>query len=302
VKIHPNAAYAQIELCGFAINRGSGAIATNNTLSQDIRFDDVFAAIQLDTSALLNPQGSIMPNQTVGVNYTTTNSSVTFSWGSQSMLRADGTTLTVQAGSLSYSGLASSTTYYSYWYVRASDGTLQVTNGNPPPTSPNALMAMQVGLDGRIPIAAIPFTTLAADNGGTGGGQGGGLNTCAEENEIVEVEGKGQIKVGDAQIGDKIKGKCFHTGEDVYREVLQVRSTSCGAWRMVDGHRVTPCEPIYHEGSWKPAYRAIGATLDKMQGRRIDLSLKIDEYDEQNYWLVTGTPLLIHNAPPILVC
>jgi hypothetical protein len=302
VKIHANAAYVQIELCGFAINRTSGAILANNTLSQDIRFDDVFAAIQLDSSALLNPQGSILPNQAVGVNYSLTNSSVTFSWGSQSVLRADGTTLTTVPGSVTYSGLGPSTTYYTYWYIRISDGTLQTTNGNPPPTSPNALMAAQVGLDGRIPVAAIPFTTLAADNGGTGGGTGGGVDTCAEENELVEVEGKGQIPVGQVARGDKIKGKSFKTGEDVYREVLQVRTASCSAWRMVDGHRVTPCEPIYHEGSWKPAYRATGATLDKMQGRRVDLSLKIDEYDEQNYWLVSGTPLLIHNAPPILVC
>ena len=73
------------------------------------------------------------------------------------------------------------------------------------------------------------------------------------------------------------------------------RSKTKPAWRMVDGHRVSPCEAIYHESTWKPAFTATGAMVDYSSGLKVQLSLDADNYSEQNYYLVSGTPLLIHN-------
>jgi len=287
-----NAAFVQMECCAFA-SCGSPVWSGPNIFMQ-LRFDDVFLTMQLTSSGMLNAQGSIMPNQPISINYSSTNSGVSFSWGQQSMLRSDGSTLNIPAGSSSFSSLASSTTYYTYWYVRVSDGTLQMTNGNPPPTSPSAYMAAQAGLDGRIPISPISFTTLAAGNGGSSGGTGGGANTCPESAELVDVQGKGQIEAGAVKAGDMIRGKNCKTGADVYRKVLQVAAQSCAAWRVVDGHRVSPCEPVYFNGEWMPAYRA-SAQADEYIGKKVLITVEADSDSEHNYYLVAGDALLIHN-------
>ncbi|HLH35991.1 MAG TPA: hypothetical protein VKX41_15065 [Alloacidobacterium sp.] len=243
--------------------------------------------------------------QGVIINYTFTNSSVQFTWDAQSLLLADGTSINLPAGSLSYTDLSPSTTYYTYWcegltmtrqgLVTHVFPNLFVTNPDPPPTSPNATMAAQMALDGRVPIGVISFTTLASSNSGSGSGTGGGGNVCPEAAERVDVRGKGATLAGDVLPGDYLRGYSFRTGMDVYRRVIQVRRVSCSTWRIVDGHRVSPCEPVYQNGKWIPAYRADGAKLDTMAGIKIFISIESDEYDEQNFWLVDGPPLLIHN-------
>jgi hypothetical protein len=118
----------------------------------------------------------------------------------------------------------------------------------------------------------------------------------------VEEQTKGIIKAIDVVAGDYLKGKCFATGEDVFRRVIQTSSQEAAIWRGVEGHKVSPCEPIWHEGEWKPSYKATGATVDRSLGTRVDISLNSDDYNEQNYYLVSGTPLLIHNTQMILSC
>src|SRR5581483_5282447 len=157
------------------------------------------------------------------------------------------------------------------------------------------LLAAQTARDGCVSIGVLAFTTIAADNGGTGSGTGGNGNTCPEAAEIVDVQGKGNTPAGEVKAGDFLRGKSLKTGEDVYRKVIQVRKVSCAAWRIIDGHRVSPCEPVYQNNQWIPAFRAKGAVVDTMLGEKIYISIESDEYNEQNYWLSSGTPLLIHN-------
>ena len=158
----------------------------------------------------------------------------------------------------------------------------------------------ECALDGRIPIGVISFTTLANSNPGSGGGTGGGGNTCPESAELVEIQGKGKIPAGSVAIGDLIKGFSFKTNADVFRRVTQINYQSCAAWRMVEAHRVSPCESVYSGTQFMPAFRAPGSTVDAMTGKKVLISVATDEYNEQNYWLVSGTPLLIHNyyEPP----
>jgi hypothetical protein len=233
--------------------------------------------------------------QLITVNYSVTNSGVAFTWAAQTILLADGSSLHVPTGSLTYSGLSSSTTYYTYWYTSASTGALGQSNSNPPATSPSSLLIAQCSLQGRISIPAISFTTLAATNTGSGSGTGGGGDTCPEAAEQVTTQNRGTIAAGDVRVGDLIKGKSFKSDADVYRKVVQVRSVESSSWRIIDGHRVSPCEAIYYDGQWMPAYRASGATIDTALGRKMLISVASDEYDEQNYYLSGGTTLLIHN-------
>ena len=298
-----NAAYLNFECAIFGLSTASGNTQIGNGLVMDFAFDDLFLVFTTTSSALLNPQGSIQPNQSVLLTYTCTKSSVSITFPAQSIYRSDGTTLSVPAGGLTWNNLAASTTYYFYPYVLITNQSINFVGGlSTPLTSPNTFYAAQTALDGCIPIPVMKITTLASTNGGSGSGTGGGGDTCPEADELVEIEGKGQIRAGDVGPGDWIKGYSFRTQRDSYRRVLQVQSVTAAAWRMLEGHRVSPCEPVYHEGQWQPAFRARGAAHDAFEGHKVRISVEADEYDEMNYWLVSGgEPLLIHNTQ-ILPC
>lgn len=254
--------------------------------------------IHISTS--LNPQGSILPNQPIDIAYTTTDVQIVLTLNPVTLLRADGSTFSVPSGSATYSGLTQTTTYYFYPYVDAVTGALGFANPSPPSTTPNVTQAMQTSLDGRIATTPFNVTTLATPTGGgspppSGGGSGGG-GRCPEANELVDVQGKGNVKVGDVVAGDYVRGKSFKDNVDVYRRVIQTITVPCASWYMVNGYRCSPTESVYYNGAWVIAFRVPGATLDTTVSNKIKLSVETDEYDEQNYYLVTGTtPLLIHN-------
>jgi hypothetical protein len=251
--------------------------------------------VVLTTSTFLNSQGSIPPVQTFVWGTTTVNpTAFTLNWSAQSLPRGDGTTLAVSAGSKTYSGLASSTTYRVYPYIRISDGTIQFANGAPPPTTANAAYALAAALDGRVDLGVITVTTQAS--GGTGGGYID-PSPCPEQSELVTVEGRGEITASQVVAEDRILGRSIATGEDVYRLVVFTSTDVCRTWRLVDGHRVTSCEPIYKDG-WVPAFRVPGAAFDIYDGRKVNITIESDEYDESNYYIGSGdNRLLIHNRP-----
>lgn len=103
------------------------------------------------------------------------------------------------------------------------------------------------------------------------------------------------IPAGAVKVGDWLRGRSFKSGVDVFRKAIQVRSVESSIWRIVAAHKVSPCEAVYAEGQWMPAYRVPGASVDTIRGVKVLISLESDENDEQNYWLVEGTALLIHN-------
>lgn len=259
-----------------------------------------------DTSTGFNGQGSLVPDQALIVSYSFTDTTIALTWASQGKLRADGSTLTVAAGSKSYSGLTPSTDYYIYSRVKVDDptpglGTIGFANPDPPPTSPNAVYAAQASLDGFSPLQVIHIRTAAASSPG-GGGTGGGGDVCPEAAELVRVRDRGDIRAIDVEVGDWILGRSFaQGGAEVYRRVIAKRTKQAAAWRMLREKRVSPCEPVWIDGAgWLPAFRAPGSTFDGYLGTRVDLSVEADVYDEANYLLVAGEPLLIHNINTIV--
>lgn len=214
-------------------------------------------------------------------------------------------------GGAVYTGLTASTGYFLYPYLDIPTSTIKFSNGSPPGTSPSDVFSLQCSLDGRQSFPVTKVTTPTS--GGTGGGTGGGSGTCPESNELVwlrrysndgELLFDGQIKVGlvksgyesddgTKKTGDFLKGFSFTRNQDVYRAVQQVQHAYCAGWMIVDGHRVTACESIYHQKEWKPAWRSQGAIQDNAIGTKVLIQVEADWDDEHNYYI---GDLLIHNG------
>jgi hypothetical protein len=241
------------------------------------------------TSTLLNGQGSIIPNENVVYTTSYSSSSVGVSVAAQSLLRADGSTQTVNAASLSYTGLSAYTTYHLYPYVSVASGNLMATNGNPPPTVANATMALQAAADGRISLGAVTITT-SASGGGTGGGSGG--ISCPESQEIVCERDRGKIAAGDVVVGNYILGHSFTTGEDVYRRVIHIRKETCYAWRVIGGHKNSPCESVHYNEQWMPAFMVPSASFNGDKGTKVMITVEAGIDNDHNYYI---GDLLIHN-------
>lgn len=249
-------------------------------------------------SSGLNAQGSIVPIQPINSpSWTTTSSSIALSWASQTVGLSDGSSIVIAAGSKSYTGLGASTTYHIYPYVDIPTLTIMFANASPPPTSANSADSLAANADGTYSMTPLTITTVAT---GGGGGSGGGGGYCPESHELVDVQGKGLVPVGDVEGGDYIKGYSFKTKADVYRKVVSVASASCAAWRVIRGHKVSPCEPVWVGSDCMPAYRAPGAAFDGSVGIKSQIHVNSDDYDECNFWLFGGSePLLVHNQQPL---
>lgn len=275
-------------------NFGLNAQPLSNLTATTFAISSGNTGITSGSSSGLNSQGSIIPTSSIILSASFNSSSITMTWTSQSLLRADGTSLSIASGSQTWTGLSASTTYYIYPTINASTGAIGFTNPTPPTTSPSNVYATQSGADGYIALATYIVTT-SSSGGGTGGGSTGGDDTCPEGNEIVDVQGKGNIAASSVMAGDYIRGRCFGSNSDVYRRVVETKHSPSVAWRMVEGHRVSPCEPVFYDGAWMPAYRVPGSTLDTTSGVKVQITVDTGDYDEANYYLTSGTGLLIHN-------
>src|SRR3984957_5020285 len=124
-------------------------------------------------------KGSVAPTWSGAFTYVSTTSSITWSWSSLTIARADGTTTVVANGSLAVSALAAATTYYFYpywddvalaivWVEGISGSVGSPANAQSAKTN---IAAQQQALQGRVPLsqgAMIAATTSS----GTGGGSG----------------------------------------------------------------------------------------------------------------------------------
>lgn len=228
---------------------------------------------------------------------------VAYTWAAQTLMRTDGSTVVMRAGSLTWTKvLAPSTTYYIYFSLRLSDMTLHSVAGDPPTipdTSPNATRALQAAADGYWQGPNITITTPnASGTGGTdpGGGYGGNAGTCPEANELVMVRDRGLVRAGDVGRGDYVRGFDMQTGEECWRRVAWLRMVPASAWYMVRGYCMSPLDDVWLGGEWQKPY--LVGELDTRDGVRAGITIDADVYDEQNYFLYPangGDRLLIHN-------
>ena len=151
-------------------------------------------------------KGSVPPTWSGAFTYLSTTSSITWSWTSLSIYRADGTSTAVPNGSLAVNALAPGAAYYFYPYWDESSNSLawvRGSAGNPQNALPakTNLAAQQQSLQGRIPLsqgAMLAATTTS----GTGGGSGGGSGSCLRAGTLVITRERRTVPIETCRIGE----------------------------------------------------------------------------------------------------
>jgi hypothetical protein len=183
--------------------------------------------IDLTKSGVLM-KGSVPPTWSGAFTYVSTTSSITWSWSSLTIARADGTSTLVPNGSLAVSALTAATTYYFYPYW--DDSLLAIgwvgggagTPANAQAAKTNAA-AQQQSLQARIPLsqgAMIAATTSS----GTGGGSGGGSGSCLRSGSVVITRERGTVAIESCSVGEHLRCPMSAEGEGWTRiRLLELR-------------------------------------------------------------------------------
>lgn len=156
-------------------------------------------------------RGSVPPTWSGAFTYTSTTSSIMWSWSGLVIYRADGTQTQIANGSLAVSGLASATTYYFYPYwdetalaiAWAAGGAGNPANAQ---TAKTIAAAQQQALQGRIPLSAGAIAA-ATTSPGTGGGSGGGSGSCVRAGMMVVSLDRGTVAIESLREGEAILGR-----------------------------------------------------------------------------------------------
>lgn len=173
-------------------------------------------------------KGSVPPTWSGTFTYLSTTRSITWSWSSLSIYRADGSTTTIPDGSIAITGLTAGTTYYFYPYWDDTSAEINwVTGGTGAPanaqTAKTNVVAQQQALQGRVPLsqgAIIAATTTS----GTGGGSGGGSGSCLRAGTSVLTKERGTVAIETCRVGEHLQSPSTGLAESWTRIVrLEVR-------------------------------------------------------------------------------
>jgi hypothetical protein len=173
-------------------------------------------------------KGSLPPTWSGSFTYVSTTSSLTWSWSSLTIHRADGTTTTVPNGSVAITGLSAATTYYFYPYWDDSASTLNwASGGSGAPalgqTAKTNSAAQQQALQGRVPLSQGAITA-ATTGSGTGGGSGGGSGNCLRSGAMVLTKERGSVGLETCKVGEHLRCPSTCGGETWTRIVrLEIR-------------------------------------------------------------------------------
>lgn len=177
------------------------------------------------------------------ITWSTTTTSITFTWTSLVIYRADGGSTSIPNGSKTFSGLTPSTAYKFYPYYAELDGSVNWAGGANTSLSITASQTMNLQTNVPLSAGAIAVSTPAS---GTGGGSGGGgANGCLHPSQKVLT------KDGEKEASDLVKGDLLLTARG-WTPILDIAHEDCREWRRVTfrGGRqawVTPSQPFYTE-------------------------------------------------------
>lgn len=178
-------------------------------------------------------KGSVPPTWSGAFTYVSDTSSITWSWSSLSVFRADGTTTAIPNGSATVGGLAAGATYYFYPYWDESAATLAWVAGGAGSTgyaqsAKTNSAAQQQGLQGRIPLSqgAIAAATTTS---GTGGGSGGGSGSCLRGGTVVLTKERGTVPIETCKVGEHLRCPSAAAGGAGRARSLPHRSLETGA-------------------------------------------------------------------------
>lgn len=237
----------------------------------------------------LNAQGAIVASPSDASSYTSTSSSITWSWSSFPVYFPDGSTGTVASGSQTFSGLSATTTYYFEMYVVKSSLTLTVVlSDQSGGTAPSSLQfqAQTVAGDGHIPVWI--DRTGATVGGGSGGGAGGG-GTCFSGDTKIETD-SGFVRMDELPEGFNVSNL---TG--IHRAKLIVHTGSGEPMRvMPDSALVTEAHLFQREdGSWSPASEIFSEKAPSATRTVYDVHVITENPEDMHYILSNG--YIAHN-------
>lgn len=169
------------------------------------------------TKAGVLMKGSVPPTWSGAFTYISTTTTLTWSWSSLSILRADGTSTSVPNGSLAVSGLTPGTTYYFYPYWDDVAGAFAwVAGGTGSPANAQTAKtngaAQQQALQGRVPLSQGAMVA-ATTNSGTGGGSGGGSGSCLRAGTVVLTKERGTVAIESCRPGEHLRCPAAKGGE-----------------------------------------------------------------------------------------
>jgi hypothetical protein len=153
-------------------------------------------------------KGSVPPTWSGAFAYTSTTSSIAWSWSGLTIYRADGTQTQIADGSLTINGLGAGTTYYFYPYwdeTALAIAWVAGGAGNPAnaQTAKTMAAAQQQALQGRIALSAGAMSA-ATTSSGTGGGSGGGSGSCVRAGMMVVSQDRGAVPIETLRKGEVI--------------------------------------------------------------------------------------------------
>jgi len=214
----------------------SASLGPNQGLSLDDQITDGTSYARVAAGALTAGQidptkpgvlmkGSVPPSWSGAFTYASTTASITWSWSSLIIYRADGTTTSVPNGSLAVAGLAAGTTYYFYPYwddVASAIGWVAEGTGSPA----NAQLAktnsaaQQQALQARIPLSQ-GAVVAATTSSGTGGGSGGGSGSCVRSGTVVLTKERGTVAIETCKAGEHL-GCPSPAGGETWTRILRL--------------------------------------------------------------------------------
>ncbi len=169
-------------------------------------------------------KGSVPPTWSGAFTYLSNTSSITWTWSSVSIYRADGTTTTIPNGSVTVTGLTAATSYYFYPYWDDIASTMGWVAGSPAnaQSAKTNLAAQQQALHGRIPLSqgAIAAATTSS---GTGGGSGGGSGSCLRAGTVVLTKEHGTVEIETCKVGEHIRCPSSAGGE-AWTRILRIEA------------------------------------------------------------------------------
>jgi len=150
-------------------------------------------------------------------------------------------------------------------------------------------------------LASVMIAAGASSGGGgfgnTGPGSQGGGGICPEENCLVYLQGRGIQRIGDAQVGDWMRGSDRRTGETVYRRIKEKTRKHSSTWRLVENERVSPHHDVsLPDGHWMKPYKL--GPLNTEPGWRIQITVDAPTWDDHNFHIVDAdgkTKFTMHN-------
>src|SRR5690348_299846 len=285
--VNTSATADTIDVCAATIRKVRGLdndVADGVTF---VRIGNVNADHTFHVSTSLNNQAVLTGSPAASPSYTSTTTSITWSWGAFTLYFSDGSTVSVSSGSQGFTGLTASTTYFFEFYVvKATATMICVKSDNSTAPASTQFLAQTVGADGH----AIEITdiTAATTSSGTGGGSGGG-GTCFSGDVKVKTP-QGFVRM------DELGEKCVVvnlTGEHEAEVIVHHNA--------FEPTRVMPCGSLVTEahllrqsdGTWVPASSLFPEKAPQTSRTLYDIHVITENPDDMHYILENG--YIAHN-------